>query len=736
MRLPRRAILPLLWLPCVVLAAERPSLEVVETTSPIRIDGVLDEPAWGQAPAAGGFVLMSPREGQAPDESTTVRVLRDHDRLVLGIWCQAKREPYASLAARDNVLEGDHISVHLDTDGDGQRAYIFGVNPYGVQVDGILTSEPDFKWDGVWDSATRRGEREWTAELSVPFRILRISAHGRPWRVWVRREMTAWNEVSTWPPYRVGEPGPIMLQAADLEGLEGVRGGRELSFEPYVFGARLGTRDLLDAGGASEWSDEPQREAGAELQLGVTRSLVLNATYNPDFSQIEADALQIDVNRRFPLVFPEKRPFFLEGADHFLSLMDLVLTRRMADPDWGVKLTGRAGAWNTGALVVRDAGGSSLLGSGYTPGNDSVVTRPGWYALERSQLPFGRGSNVGVLLGGHWMDAPASAAPPSVADQGATFNGFGGLDTQLRLSRHWRTEAQVVGSSSRVDSIHVATARTSFSDWMGVARLFYRDRARSLELGARHVGEKFRDEIGHQDYVGVTYRHAAAFWDLFPKGGALQRTAPIVDALVVHDHTGRLELSEIQASQDFEFRASAFVNAGYEHVDEHWLSRTYPQDRAHLYVQWRAWQPLALDLDALVGDGILFGETDAASALAWQEVYVLNATARPCPWLTAVANATRYRLATAYDGDDLVAQWLVGVNLTAQFTQRLSIRVYPQYDSFAEHLDVNGLLSYVIHPGTVFYAGVNSGWDRDLASDAARATSRQAFAKASWRFFL
>jgi hypothetical protein len=204
----------------------------------------------------------------------------------------------------------------------------------------------------------------------------------------------------------------------------------------------------------------------------------------------------------------------------------------------------------------------------------------------------------------------------------------------------------------------------------------------------------------------------------------------------VHDHTGRLELADTQASQDFEFRRSAFVNAGYQHRDEHWLNRTYPQDRAHVFAQWTGWRPLTMDFDALVGDGVLFGQTDATSALAWQEVYVLNATARPTPRLAAAGSVTRYRLATGYDGTDYVLQWLVGVNVTAQFTQRLSIRVYPQYDSNAEHLDVNGLLSYVVHPGSVFYAGVNSGFDRDLANDVPRATSRQVFTKASWRFSL
>src|SRR5580765_1161871 len=254
-----------------------------------------------------------------------------------------------------------------------------------------------------------------------------------------------------------------MLQAGDLAGLDDARGGRELSLEPYVFGARASDRELLAGGGTSGWSDQTQREAGVDLQAALSRSLVLNATYNPDFSQIEADVLQIDVNRRFPLHYPEKRPFFLEGAEHILTLMDLVLTRRMADPDWGTKLTGRAGGWNTGALVVRDAGGSDLGGSGYTPSSDDRVTRPGWYALERSQLPFGGGSNVGVLAGAHWQDVPDTAAVAGVADERGTFNGFGGLDSQLRFTHHWRSELQLIGSSSYIDSVNTSMARTSFS---------------------------------------------------------------------------------------------------------------------------------------------------------------------------------------------------------------------------------------------------------------------------------
>jgi hypothetical protein len=717
--------------PGVALAAERPALTAIESPGAVRVDGVLDEPAWGTAGVASEFRLIAPREGEAPSESTLVRVLRDGDRVVFGIWCGASRRPHASLAARDQCTDGDHVALHLDTNGDGQRAYIFGVNPWGVQVDGILTLEPDFKWDGVWDASAHRGEREWTAEISVPFRILRIGANGRPWRMWVRRELRAWNEVASWPLYKVGEPGPIMLQAGDLDGLSGVRGGRELTVEPYAFGALLGDRARLAAGGTSAWDEERSREIGVDVQAALSPSLVANATWNPDFSQIEADALQIDVNRRFPLIYPEKRPFFLEGADHFVTLMDLVQTRRMADPRWGAKLTGRAGAWNTGALFVRDGGGASLLGSGYSPSRDDRLTRPGWYALARAQLPFGRGSNFGTLAGAHAQEAEVV---PATTRELATSNVFGGLDAHVRLSANWSSEAQLVASTARLDSAGAGAAVESFGDWMGVWRLFYRDKARELHLGARHVGERFRDELGYQDFAGVTYRRIGGGWDLFPRTGPLLRVAPILDALVVHHHTGRLELGEYHADMDFELRRSAFVNAGYLHVDEHWRGRTYAQDRARAYAEWTAWRPLALELDASAGDAVVYGDTDAGSSLGWSEEVSLEATARPDPRVTAATNLVRYRLATARGGAEILDLWLVGVKATAQFTRRLSARLYPQYDSDHRHLALNALLGYVVQPGTVLFAGVNSGWDPDLAGGRRVATSRQFFAKASWRF--
>lgn len=747
-------------------ANERPSLAVTAAAGPVRVDGVLDETAWAQASEVTAFQLMSPREGQTPSESTSVRVLRTADAIVFAIRCGAQRRPHAGLAPRDQALDGDHIALHLDTDGDGRRAYVFGLNPYGVQLDGILTDQPDFKWDGVWEGAAVRGEHEWTAEIAVPFRMLRISAHDRPWRLWVRRECTSWNEVATWPLYRVAEPGVIMLQAADLTGLEGVHGGREFTVEPYLFAAGIGERALRPGGGTDAWSRTSTTDVGLDVQAALTPSLVANLTLNPDFSQIEADALQISVNQRFPLNYPEKRPFFLEGADQFHTPLDLVETRRIADPEWGLKVTGRTGAWNTGALLVHDHGGASLAGSGYSTGDDSRVTRAGWFGVLRAQRPLPRGANVGVILGGHTEQPDDAASAPAVLSPdvplvgGRTWNGFAGVDGHSHFGEHWLMDAQVVVTGAASDSlspgvlpaanategdvrVRPATTATSafgsgprgerFGDWMGLLRLRYRDGVRTLSMGTRHVGPYYRDELAHQNFIGVTYRRLSGSWDFFPRGGALQRFGPTAEMLVVHDHTGRLEFGQLYTNVEFEFRRNAFALVSFQHTDEHWLTRAYPQERVSVFGKYAEWRDVSLEGSVEVGDAILFADA-ASSRLVWSEVATFDASVRPDPRLTVAANVVRLRLADRPGDPDLLGVWLVGIKANAQFTRRLSLRVYPQYASGSRHLDVNALLGYVVHPGTVFYAGVNTGWDPDLRQSVRRATSRQFFAKASWRF--
>lgn len=744
----RSALAVLLVLaPASALAAPaaRPSVAVARAAEPLRVDGALDEPAWAQAAPITGFRLLFGREGEPATEPTEVRVLVDDHRVVFGITCMESHRPAASVMPRDRITDGDHISIHLDTDGDGQRAYIFGVNPFGVQLDGTLTDEPDFQWDGVWDAEARRGPDRWTAEIAIPFRTLRFTpGSARPWRLWIRRQCEPLNEVSSWPLWRQGEAGNIMLQAADLTGLEGVRGGNAVHLEPYVAGTTGGARGL--AGPEAGWSRESSRSAGLDAQAAVTSALTLNATWKPDFSQIEADALLIEANQRFPLQYDEKRPFFLEGGEVFDTPLELLYTRRIASPTAGFKLAGRVGALRTGALWVRDEGGVSLAGSGYGPAGDS---RRGHFMVSRVELPFGHGHSVAVMGGLHEQDGGllAQLTATEAAQAVGSRNSVLSADAKLRLTDRWSWTGQYAHTATSLDSAFADTSfawppvlpmgrteRFSGAGW--VSRLRHDTRSHTLHLRVRDMGPRFRDELGFQERVGVRYQQAISEWRLDPKGGPLQRAMWTNDALVVHGENGNLEMSFLNSWWDFVFRRNFEFAVGFEALDEFWLDRRYHQERVHTWTGDNRWRPFTWVLETVIGDGIYYGPTPAESYLAWTETWLFDASVRPAPWLTAAANVKHFRVARTPTRGEVVNVWLVGVNTNAQLTRRLSVRLYPQWDGDAKHLAVNALVGWVLHPGTVFYAGVNGGYDEALRSRRMAPTTRQAFAKASWRFAL
>jgi len=469
-------------------------------------------------------------------------------------------------------------------------------------------------------------------------------------------------------------------------------------------------------------------DAGLDVQTSLTPSLALNATVNPDFSQLEADRLQIGANRRFPLSYPEKRPFFLEGGEVFQTPLELVYSRRMSEPDWGLKLTGRVGGVRTGALVVRDAGGASLAGVG--AGQWGTSQRGSW-ALTRATLPYGNGQDVGVLVAGHAQEPE----DPSGNRDGSS-NAILAVDANGRFWDHWSYQTQFAHTESRLDVDDGAGGmrRETPRGAMAVARLNHSGRRLDLGLGYRYVDTGYRNEIGFQDRIGVDYKRINWTLNTYPKSGPLQRVAWTQMVMVLHDHTGRLDFAEITPGIDWGLRNNQFVWTGMQFFREHWLSRDYDQPRFHIYYENSVWRAVSFAGDFDWGKGIYFGEDDATSFPVWQEIYELTATVRPSSWITVEANANHLTLAREYGDAPLLDLWLVGAKTTAQFSRRLFVRLYPQYDSESRHMVLNALAGYVLHPGTVLYVGVNSGWDEVQRRE--QMTARQVFAKASYRFQL
>ncbi|HMB52774.1 MAG TPA: DUF5916 domain-containing protein [Thermoanaerobaculia bacterium] len=368
------ALLPALLLPSLAgaqqePAGERPASErqahtVARATSPVRVDGRLDEAAWATVePIAIPWEWFPGDNTPAPVE-TEVFVAFDDDRLYVAFRAHDP-EPgavRAHLSDRDTERPDDVVGFEIDTFNDRRRAYRFQANPLGVQLDSQISDandSEDLSWDAIWESAGRLTADGYVVEMAIPFRQLRFPR---------ATEDGGIEAVQTWGflayrdyPRSVNHQLRSTPQDRDLDcrvcqyetiaGLAGMDVGHNLEITPTLTADRTDARPSLDA--PREAGDE-DFEAGLTTRWGVTSNVTLLATVNPDFSQVEADVAQLSVNERFALFFPEKRPFFLEGADFFAAPFNTVFTRTVANPEWGAKLTGKEGKSSFGVFAARD----------------------------------------------------------------------------------------------------------------------------------------------------------------------------------------------------------------------------------------------------------------------------------------------------------------------------------------------------------------------------------------------
>ena len=361
----------------------------------INIDGRLDEAAWQRAALLTDFTQYEPNEGIAADDRTEVRIFYSTDAMYFGVVAY-DRQPeliLARLGDRDQVIfRDDWVRLMLDTFNDQRQAYIFYVNPLGLQGDGLWIEGMnndgpvpiDFNLDFIFDSDAQITDDGWTAEIRIPYVSLRFrEVPVQAWGFNVAREVRRRGFKQSWAPL-TKNVSSTLAQSGRLVGLQGLQSRRLVEFNPVATGRTVGER--TDAGVFEREALEP--DFGFNTRFGVTQNLVLDATANPDFSQVEADANQLTVNERFDIFVSEKRPFFLDGAEIFRSPRNLVYTRRIVDPAAGAKLTGKIGSLSVGYLGAVDEAPRTI----FDTGDD-----PALFNLLRVRRDVGRGSTIGLL---------------------------------------------------------------------------------------------------------------------------------------------------------------------------------------------------------------------------------------------------------------------------------------------------------------------------------------------------
>lgn len=435
-----------------VTVDKKQPLRTARFDTPPVIDGKLDDEVWKQATVLKDFSQTNPGDNTAPSYPTEALIGYDSGHLYLGF--HAHDDPAkvrATIAKRDNVLgTDDSVRILLDTYNDSRRAYVLAFNPFGIQQDGIRTegSGVDYSVDIVMESKGVLTQDGYTVEVAIPFKSLRYeSGKEKLWGVHVFRNIQRLNnEEDSWMPISRSNAS-ILDQEGHISALEGISKARTLELIPSVTISETGKRvrsiprsilgatpGLVDPG---RFVNEPIKlDLGLTVKYSITPTVTLDLAFNPDFAQVEADQLVVTTNQRFPIFYPERRPFFLEGIEIFQTPITVLHTRSIIDPDTAVKLSGKLGRNNFGLMFASDNGPGNIVGDDLlNPNNLRFLGHNATIGVLRLKRNVGKENTLGLMVTSY-----------NFVEK---HNEVAGFDGRFRLNKITSFTFQVVGTTSR-----------------------------------------------------------------------------------------------------------------------------------------------------------------------------------------------------------------------------------------------------------------------------------------------
>ena len=688
--------------------------------SPIQVDAVLDEAAWDEALVMELNYETSPGDNVPAPVRTEVLLTNDDSHLYAAFRCydddpDALR---AHLTDRESFWDDDHVNIHIDTFNDERRSFAFGANPHGVQMDAVATTNMgfDWGWDSIWDSEGKVYDWGYVVELAIPFSQLRFQRTSDA-QVW---GFDAWRIYPRDVDHFIGvfpqDPNNScwQCQMVKIKGFQGVTPGRNIELAPTVTAGRSDVRSELPSGNFE--NDDVRSEYGITGKWGITPNLTLAGTLNPDFSQVEADALQLDINEPFALYYREKRPFFTEGADFFQTLKTAIYTRSMNDPSWGLKLTGKEGVHTIGGYMVWDET-TNLLFPG-SQGSDSGSLEGGSTAgVLRYKRDFGNKYTAGALY----------------TDRRGTdySNQLAGMDNHLRLSDSDEIQLQVLHSSTMYPDSAVAEydqTDGTFQDWYVAFEYDRNTRNNYWWLDYDYVGDGLRADLGFIPRVGFQDVEGGYFhrWIAEP-GQWWSRFIVGADFNFYENMEGNL--LEEGGNVWFQFNGvmQSTVQTKIYRIREAYDGREFDLQNYWLFLRIRPIGDLGLYFASRFGDRIDYANTRLGKRL------LVN------PWLDYnLGQHLKISLDHTIDrlnvnGGRLYTANLTMASLIYQFNTRTFFRAILHYEDYRRNNDLyldevdpreqslfaQLLFSYKINPQTVFFLGYSGnhygGHEHDLA---------------------
>jgi hypothetical protein len=683
------------------------SVQIPRVSRPPRLEDFLAGVPRQAETRIDDFRQREPADGVPASKPTTAYLSYDAKNFYVVFVCEDEPEKIrARMSKRDDIGDDDQVRIYLDTFLDHQHAYIFGANPLGVQLDGTVIEghDADFKFDTLWYSRGRLTGNGYIVWLAIPFNSLRFkNASPQTWGIALSRLVNRKDETAYWP-YVSRQTDGLLQQMGTVNGMEQVATGRNIQIIPY---ATL-TQTTLPNASYTDYQPHAQGRAGFDTKLVLHHALTLDATVNPDFSQVESDDPQVTINQRYEVYFPEKRAFFNENANYFQTPIDLFFSRRIQDPEFGARLTGQVGPWTLGALASDDRAPGELL----QPADRSYGSRAmiGVFRLQRK---------IGDRL---WFGGLVTSD-----SFGSTSNRVFAFDTFARLNPNWSFSAQVARSFSHDPTDRSLEGGAYFAEVTNNGEHF------SYLSKFSQLGADFRTAVGFVPRLDVRSmeHYAAYYWR--PENRKILSFGPSFSTTVDWDTKNQLQDWSTYADFKIDFARSTGVTVSRFDSKELFEGLWFLHGTTGIavYSDWLRW--LSTYASYNQGSSINYSPADGLPPfLGNSSEAEFGFTLHPKPRLTVGESYYFVNLRTR-TGSELAAQLspgehtvydnhLMRTKVNYQFSRALSVRAIVDYDALLANsvllsdepykkLTGDLLVTYQLNPGTALFCGYTSNYE-------------------------
>jgi hypothetical protein len=695
-----------------------PELSILRCPGSINIDGSLDDEGWIQAVKVTSFVENQPAENAPPEVSTTAFLTYDDKYLYVAFVCSdAPSSVRATMCQRDQFSADDAVGVMIDTYGDAAWAYQLFVNPYGVQKDWLWSSVggTDLGFDLVWESSACITDSGYQVEIAVPFSSMRFpDSDNQNWKMDLQRARPreSYFQYSWAPRNRDEQCSPC--QWGSVNGLTGVHPGRGFEVLPTFAARQSGV--LRDQGDPR--SDFDPGKILGEMSLGakyaITSDVTAEATYNPDFSQIEADAAQLDVNSPIALMYPERRPFFQEGSDVFRTLFNSFYTRSVRDPEYAAKFISRKPGLTVGFMSAQDENTPYIVP--LDERSEFLNSGRSWVNVLRGSRSFGDASHVGFVA----------------TDRRLEGGGYGtilGLDGNIRLSQTFSTDGQFLasftgepdkaGPSEGLEGVTIDEGRRTavfdgerFQGNAFIARLRRSGRTWGMIVDYDQVEPSYRTLTGYDPWVN--YRNFSVYsrYTIYPSSGFIERIDPSFysEGRWLFDGTRRWERQNLSLDSRLKW-AQTYLSLQIGRSSEAWTDGVTGGLRDYDDLLYSAMSVNSTLSDRL-GYGVYVGHSRNVARFAdetgWENSLTVGLVLKPLDRLLIEPEISFVQSNSVTDDMLLFRQLIARSRLQVQLNRELSLRLVVQRNDSRASIHVAKSAD-----GPVFYFWSEKTWDFD-----------------------